>query len=95
MPAPLDPLSTGTVPEIMAPLPASEGKTDRYRQPLPDPRPFALIHVANGRALIENDGGMYIVRVGSTLPDNSRLSRLEQRGEDWVIVTTRGDVIGH
>jgi len=51
------------------------------------------MHVANGRALIEDARGMYIVRVGSILPDNSRLATLEQRDGAWVIVTSNGDII--
>lgn len=62
-------------------------------QPLPAPSGFRLMHVANGRALIEDARGMYIVRVGSILPDNSRLATLEQREGAWVIVTSNGDVI--
>lgn len=62
-------------------------------QPLPASTGFRLMHVANGRALIEDARGMYIVRVGSILPDNSRLATLEQRDGAWVIVTSNGDVI--
>ena len=62
-------------------------------QPLPANTGFRLMHVANGRALIEDARGMYIVRVGSILPDNSRLATLEQRDGAWVIVTSNGDVI--
>ena len=62
-------------------------------QPLPASSGFRLMHVANGRALIEDARGMYIVRVGSILPDNSRLATLEQRDGAWVIVTSNGDVI--
>ncbi|MCJ8054021.1 flagellar protein [Shinella curvata] len=62
-------------------------------QPLPASTGFRLMHVANGRALIEDARGMYIVRVGSILPDNSRLATLEQREGAWVIVTSNGDVI--
>ena len=62
-------------------------------QPLPASTGFRLMHVANGRALIEDARGMYIVRVGSVLPDNSRLATLEQRDGAWVIVTSNGDVI--
>jgi hypothetical protein len=62
-------------------------------QPLPANSGFRLMHVANGRALIEDARGMYIVRVGSILPDNSRLATLEQREGAWVIVTSNGDVI--
>lgn len=62
-------------------------------QPLPANTGFRLMHVAAGRALIEDARGMYIVRVGSILPDNSRLATLEQRDGAWVIVTSNGDVI--
>jgi hypothetical protein len=62
-------------------------------QPLPADSGFRLMHVANGRALIEDARGMYIVRVGSILPDNSRLATLEQRDGAWVIVTSNGDVV--
>ncbi|MDE1993825.1 MAG: flagellar protein [Rhizobiaceae bacterium] len=64
-------------------------------QPFPGKSPFHLLHVANGRALIEDDSGMYVVRVGSVLPDNSRLASIEQRDGKWVIVTSTGDVYGH
>lgn len=62
-------------------------------QPLPANSGFRLMHVANGRALIEDARGMYIVRVGSILPDNSRLATLEQRDGAWVIVTSNGDIV--
>jgi hypothetical protein len=51
------------------------------------------LHVANGRALIEDKSGMYIVRIGSVLPDNSRLATLEKRDGQWVIITSNGEVI--
>ena len=54
---------------------------------------FRLLHVVNGRALIEDDNGVYVVRVGSILPDDSRLATLEQRDGRWVIVTSDGEVI--
>lgn len=56
-------------------------------------KPFRLLHVANGRALIEDRSGMYIVRIGSVLPDNSRLATFEERDGRWVIVTSNGQVI--
>ena len=48
-----------------------------------------------GRALIEDDTGMYVVRVGSVLPDNSRLASIEQRDGKWIIVTSTGEVYGN
>ncbi|WP_099863962.1 flagellar protein [Pararhizobium haloflavum] len=86
-----DPLMTATVPTQAAPAETDDSALD---QPFPSSRsPFRLLHVANGRALIENGAGMYIVRIGSVLPDNSRLARLEKREGEWVIVTSDGDVI--
>jgi hypothetical protein len=90
----LDPVSTATAPSV--------GEKDKslgapvetgLDQPLPASSGFRLMHVANGRALIEDASGMYIVRVGSILPDNSRLATLEQRDGAWVIVTSNGDII--
>ena len=49
---------------------------------------FRVVHVANGRAMIEDDSGLWIVERGATLPDNSRVRSIEQRGGNWVIVTT-------
>jgi hypothetical protein len=54
---------------------------------------FRLLHVVNGRALIEDGNSMYVVRIGSALPDDSRLATLEKRDGRWVIVTSDGDVI--
>ncbi|HEV7246051.1 MAG TPA: flagellar protein [Shinella sp.] len=91
----LDPVSTATT--------AGGGEKDKTTlgmpvetgldQPLPVSSGFRLMHVANGRALIEDASGMYIVRVGSILPDNSRLATLEQRDGAWVIVTSNGDIV--
>lgn len=88
-----DPIATATTPglgkEKSLGVPVETG----LDQPLPVATGFRLMHVANGRALIEDARGMYIVRVGSILPDNSRLATLEQRDGVWVIVTSNGDVI--
>ncbi len=59
-------------------------------QPFPGQSSFRLLHVSNGRALIEDGSGMYIVRVGSTLPDNALLTKIEQRDGDWMIETSSG-----
>ncbi|WP_047461710.1 hypothetical protein [Rhizobium rhizogenes] len=87
-----DPLTTATVSNV--------GREDdkgppAEDQPFPGKSPFHLLHVANGRALIEDDNGMFVVRIGSLLPDNSRLATIEQRDGKWVIVTSTGDVYGH
>ncbi len=86
---PVDPLTTATVSEHrqggrQADAPAED-------QPFPGKSGFRLLHVANGRALIEDPSGMYVVRVGSILPDESRLATLEERDGKWVIITSKGD----
>nr|WP_222857894.1 flagellar protein [Rhizobium cauense] len=86
---PVDPLTTATVSSI--------GKEDdrgapAEEQPFPSKSGFRLLHVANGRALIEDGSGMYVVRVGSILPDESKLATLEERDGKWVIITSKGDV---
>ena len=88
----IDPVRTAAVPNL-----GNENRTGAtpesvLDQPLPARNGFRLMHVANGRALIEDATGMYIVRVGSILPDNSRLATLEQRDGEWVIVTSNGNV---
>lgn len=87
---PIDSLTTATVSS-----PGRESGSERLLredQPFPGTSNFRLMHVANGRALIQDQAGMYMVRVGSILPDNSRLASIEQRGGRWVIVTSTGAV---
>jgi len=86
----VDPLVTATVSKLGAEKPASDEMPQA--QPFPGRSGFRLLHVANGRALIEDNSGMYMVRVGSILPDNSRVATLEQRDGRWVIVTSTGEV---
>ena len=54
---------------------------------------FRLVHVANGRAMIEDNAGLWIVQPGSTLPDSSRVKSIEQRKGKWVLVTSTDRVI--
>lgn len=89
-PAPFDPLVTATISQLGSLK--NESRELIEAQPFPGRSPFKLLHVANGRALIEDDSGMYLVRIGSILPDNSRVATLEQREGKWVIVTSTGEV---
>ncbi len=63
-------------------------------QAFPGGTEFKLLHVANGRALIENGNGIFLVQIGSKLPDSSRLAGLRQRNGKWEIVTSAGKVYG-
>ncbi|MCL6705518.1 hypothetical protein M8R20_00755 [Pseudomonas sp. R2.Fl] len=71
---------------------AGDGEGPSEGQPFPGRTGFRLLHVANGRALIEDGSGMYMVRIGSVLPDNSKVATLEMRDGKWVIVTSKGDI---
>jgi hypothetical protein len=86
----VDPLTTATI---------SNADTNRNGdgiypedQPFPSTSAFRLLHVANGRALIQDPSGMYVVRVGSTLPDETKLAKIEQQDGKWVIVTSNGSI---
>ncbi|AZO45051.1 hypothetical protein EJ076_30085 [Mesorhizobium sp. M7D.F.Ca.US.005.01.1.1] len=84
----LDLLATGTVQDDANPAPASG------EQPFPaDAAKFRMVHVANGRAMIEDDAGLWIVQRGSILPDSSQVSSIEQRNGKWVMVTSADQVI--
>ena len=86
-------MMTATVPQPEAPPAPEDVGADPLEQPFPGGNAFRLLHVANGRALIEDDAGMYMVQIGSILPDNSQLARLERQDGEWVIVTSEGEVI--
>jgi hypothetical protein len=85
-----DMLYTATVPEVNAGK--GDDDEDGTLQPFPGKSSFRLLQVANGRAIIEDANGMYLVQAGSTLPDNSKLATLTQRDGKWVIITSTGQV---
>lgn len=89
----LDLFATGTV--------KTDGDDDGQTASLAEDQPFPfedpeyrLVHVANGRAMIEDDAGLFVVQRGSRLPDNSRVAAIEQRDGKWVLVTSADRVIG-
>ncbi|MBX5046818.1 flagellar protein [Rhizobium lentis] len=86
---PVDALTTATVSNLGR---ERDGAAMLEDQPFPGKSSFRLLHVSNGRALIEDPSGMYVVRIGSVLPDESRLATLEQRDGKWVIITSKGEI---
>lgn len=87
---PADPLKTGTTPDDVKSV--TKAPVADANQPFPD-KTFVLLHVSNGKALIKDDKGVYLVQVGSALPDNSKLATIEERNGKTVIVTSDGSVI--
>jgi len=88
----LDLFATGT-------LPAADGADGSQAisaldQPFPIEEPFfKIIHVENGRAMLEDESGLWVVQRGSALPDSSRIASIEERDGRWVVVTNRDRVI--
>jgi hypothetical protein len=89
----LDLFSTGALPE-------DEGGDGGKRAPGLDEQPFPgdvpqfrLVHVANGRAMIQDDAGLWVVQAGSMLPDSSRVAGIEKRDGKWVLVTSTDRVV--
>ena len=78
-------LASSSIP--MRAIPQSE-------QPHPEDRiVYRLMHVANGRAMIEDEDGLWVVQRGSYLPDGSRVAAIERRKGEWVLVTTLDRVL--
>ena len=85
----LDFFPTATLPTQSPPqaVPASS-------QPFPSDRiGFRLVHVANGRAMIEDEDGLWVVQRGSLLPDASRVVSIEQRDGRWVLMTSHDRIV--
>jgi hypothetical protein len=87
----LDPMPVGTT----APAPApAEAAPKVEAQPFPKREiVLNLLHVANGRAMIDDGAGVWIVQRGSVLPDDSLVKAIEQRDGEWVVVTSENKVL--
>jgi hypothetical protein len=91
LPRPEEQLITGTVPDEESKVESNAAAA--ASQPFPaQSQKFRLLHIAKGKALIEDETGVYIVKPGSLLPDLSKVASLEERDGDWVIVTDKGDI---
>jgi hypothetical protein len=86
-------IPTGTVPAPGTKQPATDDKDQPFPGDTPKKPEFNLIEVANGRAMIMDADGIWVVRVGSALPNDSRVAAIEKRGGGWVLVTTAKDVV--
>lgn len=87
-PAQLDLLPTGTARNDKTGSPefAAAALAD---QPFPAETPrFHLLHIENGRAMIEDDAGIFIVEPGSVLPDRSRVEAIVERDGALVLITS-------
>ncbi|QPC85384.1 hypothetical protein GA830_00470 [Mesorhizobium sp. NBSH29] len=90
-PSKIDLFATGTLPK--SPDDNAEKSPGVEVQPFPGDHEFRLVYVANGRAMIQDDTGLFVVQQGSRLPDRSNVARIEQRSGKWVVVTTSNQVL--
>lgn len=74
---------TGSVPVTQQPFPGAEKPAAR----------FEIVHIENGRVMVADDGGIWLARVGSKLPDTSRIASIERRDGRLVVVTDSGAVL--
>lgn len=97
------PMSTGDIPQMdldFLPTGTSPDPSDPRRtapvaeQPFPaDLIGYELVHVVNGRAMIADEAGLWVVQPGSQLPDASHVRSIERRDGKWVLVTTSDRVV--
>jgi len=93
-PVELDLLSTGSAVKEHEEK-DEEGETALVEQPFPLPViAFRVVQIANGRAMLEDDTGLFVVQPGSILPDSTRVQTIEERDGQPVLVTDAGVVLG-
>ena len=103
----LDRLEARTTVAAVAPAPAkAAGKTEVAKFPagvsdettgaIDKPRAalhgYRLSEIHNGYAMIDSPSGEFAVAPGDIVPGGGRVLRIERRGRDWVVVTTRGQI---
>jgi hypothetical protein len=90
-PMELDLRTTGTATKEEEDEEGTPGVTE---QPFPAPvASFRLVQIANGRAMIEDDTGLFVVQPGSMLPDSTRVKTIEERDGRPVLITDAGVVL--
>ncbi len=90
----LDQIATGTVPgeddTTVDEIPLSDQPFPGDLAPEPE---YRVVYITNGRAMIEDEEGLYVVQTGSILPDKSRVASIEQREGRWVVVTSDKKIV--
>jgi hypothetical protein len=77
---------------IAAPVPADTPKVEVAR--LPTVEGWVLRGVANGVALIEGRRGIYEVYAGDPVPGAGRVDAIRRQDGRWVVVTSKGLIVG-
>ncbi len=82
--------ATGSI--ASAPVPADAPKVEVAR--LPTVEGWVLRGVANGVALIEGRRGIYEVYAGDPVPGAGRVDAIRRQDGRWVVVTSKGLIVG-
>ncbi len=82
--------ATGSI--APAPTPADAPKVELAR--LPTVEGWVLRGVSNGVALIEGRRGIYEVYAGDPVPGAGRVDAIRRQDGRWVVVTTKGLIVG-
>jgi hypothetical protein len=92
VPAVGEQLITGAIPNMRDEL-GNKGDAGAMDQPFPgQTAPFKILKISNGKAMVEDQSGVYLVERGSSLPDMSKVASLEERAGKWVVVTDKGGI---
>ena len=82
----VDPMPIGSLPEA----PPTEAPPAAREKALPG---FFVRGIYGGKAMVQTADGFVMVEPGKVIPGAGEVSRIERRGQEWVVVTTHG-VIG-
>ena len=85
------PTQVATAAPTAAPVPAAP-KTEVGR--LPTIEGWRLRDVANGGALVEGRSGLYEVYAGDPIPGIGRVDAIRRQDGRWVVVTSKGLIVG-
>jgi hypothetical protein len=83
---------TGSITPAAAAAPADTPKAEVAR--LPTVEGWILRGVANGVALIEGRRGIYEVYAGDAVPGAGRVDAIRRQDGRWVVVTSKGLIVG-
>lgn len=86
----VDPVSTGAVSREgtnsqQAKQTMTEGPANK---PETTPKPYRVLGVSDGVALVEGPQGVWAVMPGAALPGAGRIESIEKSGKGWVVVTS-------
>ena len=84
----LDPLVTGTVTKD------ETGPASAAEQPFPEADlSYSVVFVANKRALIRDESGIFMIGVSSRLPDGSKVTSIRKTDRGWEVLTSENKVL--